>query len=84
MRQLEDALRDDHAQLSRDRHPLLTDELLQIKRPLERESKDELPLAGASNMLETTPETSEEAEEVLDAVGSLYVDFASSRCFEYR
>ena len=73
MRQLEDALRDEHALSSETRHPLLTDELLQIKRPLERDPKHDIPLAGAPNMIDTTPETSEEAKEVLDAVGSLYV-----------
>ncbi|VDB88587.1 unnamed protein product [Peniophora sp. CBMAI 1063] len=73
VRQLEDALRESHSYVSKDRHPLLTEELLQIKRPLEREARDELPLPSGSNMLEVTPETSEEAEEVLDAVGSLVI-----------
>ncbi|KZV60708.1 hypothetical protein PENSPDRAFT_659412 [Peniophora sp. CONT] len=72
VRQLEDALRDAHAYKTNERHPLLTEELLQIKRPLEREAKDELPPAD-SNMLQVTPETSEEAEEVLDQVGSLVI-----------
>lgn len=37
VRDLEDALRSDHAQLSTDAHPLLTEELLRIKAPLQRE-----------------------------------------------
>ncbi|KAH8093725.1 fungal-specific transcription factor domain-containing protein [Cristinia sonorae] len=40
VRELEDALQEAHADRSKDPHPLLTPELLQIKRPLERESTD--------------------------------------------
>lgn len=40
VRELEDALQEAHAERSKDPHPLLTPELLQIKRPLERESSD--------------------------------------------
>lgn len=40
VRELEDALQDAHADRSKDPHPLLAPELLQIKRPLERESSD--------------------------------------------
>ncbi|KZV61636.1 hypothetical protein PENSPDRAFT_759311 [Peniophora sp. CONT] len=72
VRQLEDALRDAHAYKTNERHPLLTDELLQIKRPLEREAKDELPPAD-SNMIQLRPETNEEAHDVLDTAGSLAI-----------
>ncbi|THH32374.1 hypothetical protein EUX98_g1823 [Antrodiella citrinella] len=40
VRELEDALQEAHADRSKDTHPLLAPELLQIKRPLERESSD--------------------------------------------
>ncbi|KAI0321025.1 fungal-specific transcription factor domain-containing protein [Amylostereum chailletii] len=62
VRQLEDALSESHSYYARDRHPLLTDELLQIKRPLEREAKNERP-----------PEPEAEADEAIDAVGSLSI-----------
>ena len=62
VRQLEDALHDAHGQLSRDQHPLLTDELLQVKRPLERE-----PQADVQK------DADAEAAEAIDAVGSLCV-----------
>jgi hypothetical protein len=60
VRQLEDALGEAYAMYSSERHPLLSDELLQIKRPLERESRNEMP---------SPPET--ETAEAIDAVGSL-------------
>ena len=73
MRELEDALRIAHAyRYNNDTHPLLTEELLQIKRPLEREAKEQPPQLTVPGLLDVTPESSEEAE-VTDAVGSLYV-----------
>ena len=63
MRQLEDALSEEHRIRSNERHPLLSDELLAIKRPLEREAKNE--------QLQIKPQTEAEAEEAIDAVGSL-------------
>ncbi|KAI0272646.1 fungal-specific transcription factor domain-containing protein [Gloeopeniophorella convolvens] len=60
VRQLEDALSESHRFHSSDRHPLLSDELLQIKRPLERESRNEVP---------SPPEA--ETSEVIDDGGSL-------------
>ncbi|KAI0953850.1 hypothetical protein AcV7_007264 [Taiwanofungus camphoratus] len=60
VRQLEDALEEAQSQLSPRPHPLLTEELRQIKRPLERETQEE-----ASQ--EPDPETA----EAIDAVGSL-------------
>ena len=59
VRDLEDALTEAHAARSREPHPLLSPELLQLKRPLEREAPD----------LPKEPEL--EAAEVIDAVGSL-------------
>ena len=60
VRQLEDALAEAYAMYHSERHPLLSDELLQIKRPLERESRNEMP---------SLPET--DTAEAIDAVGSL-------------
>jgi hypothetical protein len=60
VRQLEDALAEAYALYNTERHPLLSDELLQIKRPLERESRNEMP---------SPPEA--ESAEAIDAVGSL-------------
>jgi hypothetical protein len=51
-----------------DRHPLLTDELLLVKRPLEREQKDQQPTT------EREPQSEDLAEEV-DSLGSLCVLF---------
>ncbi|OCH93710.1 hypothetical protein OBBRIDRAFT_790061 [Obba rivulosa] len=62
VRQLEDALQNAHGQLSNDPHPLLSEDLLQIKRPLERESPEEA-------LKEPDPETA----EAIDAVGSLSI-----------
>jgi hypothetical protein len=60
VRQLEDALADAYAMYNSERHPLLSDDLLQIKRPLERESRNEIP---------SIPEA--DTAEAIDAVGSL-------------
>ena len=60
VRVLEDALAEAHATYSDERHPLLSDKLLQIKRPLEREPRNEVP---------SPPEA--ETAEFIDAVGSL-------------
>lgn len=62
VRELEDALADQYSRHSTERHPLLSEELLQIKRPLEREPKKE---AGEAQEAETS--------ENIDAVGSLWV-----------
>jgi hypothetical protein len=62
VRQLEDALADAYAMYNSERHPLLSDDLLQIKRPLERESRNEIP---------SIPEA--DTAEAIDAVGSLWV-----------
>ena len=41
VRALEDALQDTYGQLSHEQHPLLTEDLRALKRPLERESPEE-------------------------------------------
>ncbi|KAL0060890.1 hypothetical protein AAF712_012354 [Marasmius tenuissimus] len=63
VRTLEDALAQSHRQQSSHSHPLLSDELLQIKRPLERERADQ----------PTVKETKEEGGDTIDAMGSLAI-----------
>lgn len=60
VRSLEDALGTAQKQISHERHPLLSDELLRVKNPLERE------------VIAEPPKPPEE-DDVIDAVGSLYV-----------
>ncbi|OBZ66409.1 putative zinc transporter cis4 [Grifola frondosa] len=62
VRQLEDALHEAHSALSHERHPLLSDDLLQLKRPLEREAPEE-----------TLRDQDVETAEAIDAVGSLSI-----------
>ena len=62
VRQLEDGLADSHSRNSHTPHPLLSEELLQIKRPLERERQD-VP------QVDEKPET----EDTIDSLGSLCV-----------
>ncbi|PSR73783.1 hypothetical protein PHLCEN_2v10353 [Hermanssonia centrifuga] len=59
VRQLEDALAEAHSARSQESHPLLSPELLQLKRPLEREAP------------EAPKETEVDTAEAIDAVGSL-------------
>ncbi|KIL65536.1 hypothetical protein M378DRAFT_10667 [Amanita muscaria Koide BX008] len=61
VRQLEDALQTSHALNSSEIHTLLTPELLQIKRPLERDK------------VEQTQAKEERSEDALDAMGSLLI-----------
>ncbi|KAJ3994298.1 fungal-specific transcription factor domain-containing protein [Lentinula boryana] len=63
VRQLEDALAHSHSISSPQPHPLLSDDLLQIKRPLERERTD-----GAQSK-EKKPDTN----DTIDAMGSLSI-----------
>ncbi|KAK2465633.1 hypothetical protein APHAL10511_002177 [Amanita phalloides] len=63
VRDLEDALRVSHSQMSSQQHPLLSDELLKIKAPLQRD-----PPANRSTVLKV-----EENTEVIDAFGSLSI-----------
>lgn len=70
VRQLEDALRSSHSQLSNDPHPLLTEELLKIKAPLQRE-----PPALRNGG--TFPVKEEETNpDVIDAFGSLSINLS--------
>ncbi|KAK0202815.1 fungal-specific transcription factor domain-containing protein [Desarmillaria ectypa] len=61
VRQLEDALAESHSLNSPRPHPLLSEELLQIKRPLERERLDE----------QTQKESHAENADAIKALGSL-------------
>lgn len=63
VRQLEDALSDSHKLTSNQPHPLLSEELLQIKRPLERERVD----------LPSSKDEKHDSKDTIDAIGSLYV-----------
>lgn len=67
VRELEDALRTSHSQLSTDQHPLLADELLKIKAPLQRD------VAHTKNASSTVVKAEEENPDVVDAFGSLSI-----------
>lgn len=62
---MEDALRSSHSQLATDQHPLLTDELLRIKAPLQR---DPSTLRNANALVQKEEESN---PDVVDAFGSL-------------
>lgn len=62
VRQLEDALAESHNLNSPHGHPLLTEDLLQIKRPLERERLDE-PAQRVEHV---------DNADAINALGSLY------------
>lgn len=68
VRELEDALAKAHAAQSSEAHPLLSHELLQIKRPLEREAP------------EVPRETEVDTAEAIDAVGSLCAIYIRRAC----
>ncbi|KAF8627682.1 hypothetical protein AX15_004301 [Amanita polypyramis BW_CC] len=63
VRQLEDALEASHSLHSLEPHPLLTDDLLRIKRPLERDRADYVPVK----------EERAEGTDTIDALGSLSI-----------
>lgn len=63
VRELEDGLRASHATHATDNHPLLTDELLRIKAPIQREG-----LGASSNGA-----AGEEGGDVVDTFGSLAI-----------
>ncbi|KAF9078127.1 fungal-specific transcription factor domain-containing protein [Rhodocollybia butyracea] len=63
VRQLEDALAHSHSMSSPQPHPLLSDDLLQIKRPLERERMDAVQIK----------EKKLDANDTIDAMGSLSI-----------
>ncbi|KAG7443621.1 uncharacterized protein BT62DRAFT_934859 [Guyanagaster necrorhizus] len=65
VRELEDALRSSHGRLSSDTHPLLSEELLRIKAPLQREPP-------SMRNTDTSSQKEEETNpDVVDAFGSL-------------
>ena len=66
VRELEDGLRASHAKYATDKHPLLADDLLKVKMPLQREPPS-LRNGGMGIKEEETP------AESLDAFGSLYI-----------
>lgn len=69
VRHLEDALAESHSRYSEQPHHLLSDELLQIKRPLERERMNEV----------AQKEEKVEQSDSIDAMGSLCASpFATS------
>lgn len=65
VRDLEDGLRASHSQLSTDTHPLLAEDLLKIKAPLQREP----PTRGSNGQVKEE----ETASDVPDAFGSLSI-----------
>ncbi|KAG6897388.1 hypothetical protein C0992_002051 [Termitomyces sp. T32_za158] len=67
VRQLEDGLRTSHSQLSSEVHPLLTEELLRIKAPLQREP--------ATMRNQNAPPVKEEEQnpDIVDAFGTLSI-----------
>lgn len=66
IRSLEDNLTYSHSLHSNERHPLLSDSLLQIKRPLERPPLD-------SSSYKASPDVPDEVDTASSALGSLYV-----------
>ena len=69
VRELEDALRSSHAQHTSDVHPLLTEELLQIKAPLQRELPNKNGALVTLKEEETNP-------DIVDAFGSLSISIS--------
>jgi len=72
VRDLEDALRYSHSIVSSERHHLLTDELLQIKSPLQREPP------SSRNIPRREAKEEDQNGEVVDAFGSLSINSAGS------
>lgn len=71
VRHLEDALADSHSTHSTLTHPLLTEELLKIKRPLEREPTD------SQQVKEDKPDSG----DTIKSMGSLSVLLSGSSIF---
>ncbi|RDB15770.1 putative transcriptional regulatory protein C1F7.11c [Hypsizygus marmoreus] len=71
VRQLEDALAQSHSMNSSYTHPLLTEELLQIKRPLERERLDVPP----------SKDDKSDANDNIDSMGSLSISHGGRSTF---
>ena len=67
VRELEDALRSSHSHLTSEQHPLLTEELLKIKAPLQRDiSHTKTPSSVVIKEEETNP-------DIVDSFGSLSI-----------
>ncbi|TFK26171.1 hypothetical protein FA15DRAFT_637937 [Coprinopsis marcescibilis] len=70
VRDLEDALRASHNKVSQETHPLLTEDLLKVKAPLQRETPQNLRTSnGHIKEEETNP-------DVVDAFGSLSISLS--------
>jgi hypothetical protein len=69
VRDLEDGLRAEHAQNSSELHPLLSDELLRIKAPLQREAAPRNPTIVHQQEEENNP-------DVIDSFGTLAINGA--------
>lgn len=67
VRELEDALRASHNHLSTEPHPLLSEELLRIKAPLQRD------VNGSKSATSVTVKEEESNPDVVDAFGSLSI-----------
>ncbi|KAF9078131.1 fungal-specific transcription factor domain-containing protein [Rhodocollybia butyracea] len=75
VRELEDALRSDHSRLTPEQHPLLSEDLLKIKAPLQREAPaTRAQPNGASKEDEPNP-------DVVDAFGSLSISLSGKAKF---
>ncbi|THU88687.1 hypothetical protein K435DRAFT_761640 [Dendrothele bispora CBS 962.96] len=74
VRELEDALRTDHTQLTNEQHPLLSDELLKIKAPLQRDIHSLRPNPDSQKEDEHNP-------DVVDAFGSLSISLSGKTKF---
>jgi hypothetical protein len=74
VRQLEDALAAAHGLLSTERHPLLAEGLLSIKRPLEREVKEGIHDPDKGDL-------SSDVNDEVDALGSLFAPIGYSTRF---
>ena len=72
VRDLEDALRATHCQLSSDLHPLLSEELLKIKAPLQRDP----PTARNAGQKAEEP-----GPEIIDAFGSLSISVSGQTTY---
>ncbi|KAG6888565.1 hypothetical protein C0995_007354 [Termitomyces sp. Mi166 len=70
VRQLEDGLRTAHARSSPDVHPLLTEELLRIKAPLQREP------AAMRNQNAHVVKEEEQNPDIIDAFGTLSISIS--------
>lgn len=68
MRQLEDGLRESHALVSPERHPLLAEHLLLIKAPLQRDPPH------LRNLPKSEVKQEDQNGEVVDAFGSLSIN----------